>query len=188
MVAIVIEDRASGELVEAADSLEELLRGSGLVGRAAELLVEEIKQEVRNTFRKQSGRLEESWRVKFVSSEGRRAEAAAVSDSPYAMIQNDGGVILPRRAKNLAIPTPNNPDPKRWPRDYPDGALQFMKNKRTGNALLLNARTKKPLFVLKNRVRIPATGYLNRAIDKSEDRIAELVESEVQFRIDREAG
>ena len=187
MVAILIEDRASDELLTIGSSLEDLLRGSLLVGRAAQIVVDEIKAEVRQSFRDQSGRLEDSWKVQVQEVGGDRVTAAAVTDAPYALIQNTGGTILPR-GNRLAIPLPGADVPRgKWPRDFPRGALFKITSKR-GNELLMSTTTKRPMFVLKNRVTLRGTGYLDRAIDAAEPRITELVETEVQFVIDREEG
>lgn len=100
----------------------------------------------------------------------------------YAGIQEEGGVVKPKRAKNLAIPvneakTPAGVDRFGGPRGYP-GALRFVPFRRgvaTGALYdeneLVQAEEEgfsiadiKPLYILVKRVRIPASRWLSKPI------------------------
>ena len=189
MVAVVIDDRAADRLLTAGASVADLLSESALIGGAAGLLVGEIRREVRSSFKNRSGRLEKSWSVRLLTHEGGQASAAAVSGAPYAMIHNHGGSILPK-VRKLAIPFPGAGIPLgKWPRDFPRKDLFFFKSKRGNELLGMRVGGKlKPMFILKNRVILKATGYIDRAVDASAKPIVDLVDSELRDRLDKAIG
>lgn len=92
---------------------------------------------------------------------------------PYASLQHDGGTIVPKRAKWLAIPAEANKtkagDSRGGPRTL--GDLSFQPTKRADLAMLVRrARGKgsskmrpEVMFWLRKRVSIPATRYLAKA-------------------------
>jgi hypothetical protein len=92
---------------------------------------------------------------------------------PYASLQHDGGTIVPKRAKWLAIPAEANKtkagDSRGGPRTM--GDLSFQPTKRADLAMLVRrARGKgsskmrpEVMFWLRKRVSIPATRYLAKA-------------------------
>lgn len=185
MVTLAITDQVTESLPALGVSLERMLQESTLTAQAAQLLVDEIRASVRATFKNQSGALEESWVVRFIR-EGGRQKPAAISESVYARIQNEGGTILPRIAKNLAIPLPGSGVQRgQGPRDFPD--LVFIKSKK-GNKLLARVSKGKikPMFVLKDRVRLNGTGYLNRAVAAAGPEIEKLLERGIEIAIAEE--
>ena len=186
MVAVVINDEASGALQSIGASLEKQLQESALIGEAANVLLDAIRSSVRQTFRNQSGALENSFSVRFLSRGGANV-AAVVSDSPYAVIQDEGGTILPRVRKHLAIPLPGAGVPRgKSPRDFPRGELTFITSKR-GNKLL--ARVKKgriePVFVLKRSVTLTGTDYLKRAAVMAAAPVSDVIERAITLTIER---
>ena len=79
----------------------------------------------------------------------------------YAGILEKGGTIRPRKAKMLTIPLPGI---KGRAANYPDA---FIIKSKKGNLLLVEKKGKKglrPLFVLKDEVRIPAKHWLSQSI------------------------
>lgn len=136
----------------------------------------------------------------FLGYHGKDVRAGALSDLPYAEIQNDGGTIKPTSGKYLAVPLTSKAR-KMWPRDWPKDALQFIKSA-NGNALLAQMQKRKskkkktiatigllavkkvttttidklvPQYVLKQSVVIKATHYLNTAERKSVKRVDEIM-------------
>lgn len=194
MVAVVITDEATAKLMAIGSSIEDEMQGAALIGQAADVLLEEIRKIVRATFRNQSGDLENSFSAKFILTSGvagfpgAEHKAAVVSDSPYAAIQDHGGTILPRVAKNLAIPLPGAGVPKgKWPRDFPKGELTLITS-RAGNKLLARVGKNriKPVFVLKPSVTLHPTDYLKRAARISAPLVADVVENFITLTIERE--
>ena len=187
MVAITIDDQASGALRDIGTSLEQQLRESALIGEAANVLLDAVKASVRQTFRNQTGALENSFSVRFIRSADGENVAAVVSDSPYAVIQDEGGTILPRRGRHLAIPIPGAGVPRgKWPRDFARGELTFITSRR-GNKLLARVSRNgiKPMFVLKERVTLKGTDYLKRAAVAAAAPVADVIERGVTLAIER---
>lgn len=190
MVALVIEDKASEELIAIGGSLEQLLKQSIALNDATQILVDEIKKEVRASFSSRTGALERSWEVRQETEGGRQLPVAA-SDLPYARIQNEGGTILPLVSKNLAIPLPGSGVQRgQGPRQYA-GDLRWRPSKKADTSLLVDMSKKGrdgkpglPVFVLKKRVRLSGTGYLFRAIDKAGPLIADRLDSDIQRVVD----
>ncbi len=103
----------------------------------------------------------------------------------YARIQDEGGTIT-KKNKMLAIPLPGI---KGSPSNYP-GA--FVIRSKKGNVLLVQRRWKKvrggenyiqtqdlmPLFVLKDKVTLPATHWFSGIIQAREPALAEMMKPE----------
>jgi hypothetical protein len=136
------------------------------------------------------GGLARSFRERLVD-EGGVFGAESYSELVYARIQEEGGTILPRTRKSLAVPLPfAKVAPGKWPRHFPQEgpqALHFIPRK--GRAPLLaqvkkNAKGEtvsvKPIFVLLKRVTVKPQRY----IAATSARIAPEVETIVGDAID----
>lgn len=146
--------------------------------RAAQHAAGEIAAEAYSTFSHPTGQLPRSFEGRFVGEFGGGWTAAAESDLAYARIQDEGGIILPRTRKNLAVPirSANLPVGK-WPRHFPTSgasALHYIarKGKRALLAQIVGKGDKKkikPIFVLMPFVRLswddPKRGYVGRGGD-----------------------
>lgn len=163
-----------------------------ILKKAARIAWRHTVREVKETFPKGTGNLSRSFSPKVVKSRGKKKQAAVVSTSPYANIQNEGGTIRPR-GQFLAIPIGDIARrTARWPRHWPGGSLFAFRSKR-GNLLL--ARSDKKAgesgflqYVLKKAVRLKGHHYLDAAAAIAEPEIMELFEADVQGVIDRVNG
>lgn len=179
MVGLVIDDEGVAALAGAGASLEDLLTASTVAAESAGVFLDAVRRQIRATFRNQTGALENSFQIRFTPRKGERGtDAEVVSDLAYAGIQNYGGTILPRVARNLAVPLPGNPNPRKWPREYGDGELYPIKSRR-GNRLLMSRADGRPMFVLKKSVTLPATGYLEQAAVDAEAEMIDRAERTV---------
>jgi HK97 gp10 family phage protein len=99
------------------------------------------------------------------------AEVAIGTDVIYAAIQEFGGTVTPKNAKNLAIPlTEEARSHAGGPRTF-GSELTFAKTA-GGTKLLLDAAGEAQ-YVLKSSVTIPAHPYLRPALDEKGDQAAE---------------
>ena len=92
----------------------------------------------------------------------------------YANLQQHGGDIVPKKAKNLAIPL-SKFSRNRKPRSFGD-SLFFYKSKKTGNKFLARIKYKKMTleYLLKEKVTIPATPFMGFSKDSGK-RLAALI-------------
>ncbi len=154
-----------------------------LVLRAAQHVVGEIRATLYETVRSgTTGQLARSFEASFVERNGKTVSAAAGSDLIYARIQDEGGTILPRTVKRLAVPLNDNgrlPIGK-WPRHWAPGALTLIKSKR-GNDLLaeikgVGKRAKIiPRYALVKSVTLSPKGYLETAARRAEPGVEEIL-------------
>ena len=105
-----------------------------------------------------SGDLRRSFGYKVEGKELKNIKTTLYSTSPYANIHEFGGEITPKNSKYLAIPlsaakTASGVSRYSSPRNAPP--LVFIQTK-AGKKLLMNKSTKEFLYVLVNRVKIPA--------------------------------
>lgn len=99
-------------------------------------------------------------------------KAFVIANTPYALIQEVGGVIVPDKAGALTVPIDPEAKHKRAS-DFPD---LFM-IKRDGKPPLLARNVGKDLqvmFVLVSRVQIPAQPYLRPALESNKQKIMKL--------------
>jgi len=127
-----------------------------------EFLRDDIVGSIYDSAKDPKGDLARSYEVQLLDQGGDFISVGVFSDLVYAEIQDVGGEINAKK-KYLAIP---HKDAKsiigvRWPRDFPKDALQFVKSKKQGTALLYQG--KKLMFILKERVDIPGLRYLDKA-------------------------
>ena len=106
--------------------------------------------------------------------------ATVLIDRIYAEIQDQGGTIVPRRAKKLAVPLPALPRSMRGksPRDWGPGELSLRVSKR-GSAVLVD-RAGRALYALVDRVVIPGTGYVAAGIEAAMPEIEALLAGAVE--------
>ena len=112
-----------------------------------------------------------------------KTTAGAFSRVPYARIHNRGGVIRPTQASKLTIPL--NREAALTPARFFDNLIPI--RSKAGNLILAQVIGKKqlrPMFVLKDEVRIPARNYLDNAADRAATPISE----EIADRVLVEAG
>jgi hypothetical protein len=90
---------------------------------------------------------------------------------PYALIQELGGTVTPKRRDWLAIPFRGV---KGFPREYQD--TFFAKSKR-GNLILFQKRgkDKEPLFAMKKEAKIPASKWFSSVMDKQKEKLAAML-------------
>ena len=108
--------------------------------------------------------------LSFVIGSGVYAQQA-----PYAVIQDQGGTI---RAKNKKLTIPFE-GVKGWAREY-DGF--FIKSKKTGATIMMEKSTKRPLFTLKDEVKIPASRWFSAVIEKQKKKLFEKLNAEGLIR------
>ncbi len=164
---------------------KELERGMSAAVAAAGLRVaqdaagELAEQSMALLTKDPTGALARSFEARLVSSSGLVFAAEAGSRLPYARIQDEGGIIRPRRRKYLAIPIPGRVPRGMGPREYPR-PLSFVATKRgeglliekqgRGGALLRGLRA---IYALKRSVRIPGVRYVEAAYNELEPTIAQ---------------
>ena len=91
---------------------------------------------------------------------------------PYALLQEDGGTITPKKRDWLAIPFRGV---KGFPREYRDTFFAFSKNKNLILFQKLGKHGKRPLFALKKEVNIPASKWFSSVMDKQKEKLAALL-------------
>lgn len=149
------------------------------VKRGAQWLVGALREQSLNgALHGRTGTLARSWAAGTAVSSGLGVRLAVGSKLAYAAIHEDGGEILPVKAKALTIPISENMTARGVPRYSTVAALkQAMgeKNvftlKRGGKPPLIMAKTGKsdrsihPFFVLSASVKIPARHYVSIALE-----------------------
>lgn len=148
--------------------------------QAAEIAAGELRIASNEMFSHRTGELARSWRPMFLRVSRSELTTAALSDLVYAAIQNDGGTIVPRTRKYLAIPLVDLPVGK-WPRDFGRGELSFVPLKSGDGGLLVRAAKGKArqgkigeaIFLLKKSVTLKGRHYIEKAAAIAEPRIQE---------------
>jgi hypothetical protein len=116
----------------------------------------------------------------------RRAEGeyALINRAPYARIHEEGGEIVPKKAKMLAIPLPGPATTARGVARYPSARAAFEAEKlfvlksKNGNLLLAKRVGRDRLelwYALKDKVTLTARQYATQAIMAARDRATEEV-------------
>jgi hypothetical protein len=90
---------------------------------------------------------------------------------PYAVLQEEGGTIRPKRAKWLAIPFRGV---KGFPREYND---TFFARSKRGNLIMFQKRgkDKEPLFAMKKEVKVQASRWFSSVIGKQKEKLAAML-------------
>lgn len=119
---------------------------------------------------RKTGALMRSWRT-GLKKRPKSHTIKVFSDLPYAGKLQVGGRILPKSAKNLAIPVTESVGAL-GPRDL-DVKFSWPIFMKTGTKMLVDASTGKPLFVLKPFVDLkgPYIGYLDRAAEEGSEKV-----------------
>jgi Family of unknown function (DUF6441) len=145
------------------------------VRASATLAAEELSDAVREKLTKNpTGSIARSFEVDVVDSYP--PSATVVSRLSYAQIQDQGGSIVPKRAKMLAIPVPGVPRGVR-PREYP-GILHVEGSRKSRDLRLVDAEGK-TRFLLRRRVVIIGTRYVDVAQKQLETSLPDIVASEI---------
>ena len=98
----------------------------------------------------------------------------------YARIQEKGGTIRPKKAKALTIPLPGI---KGVAANYPDA---FIIKSKKGNTLLVESKGAKglrPLFVLKQSVKIPPRHWLSQSKNEMKPDLQKLMRPEAIVKV-----
>lgn len=111
-----------------------------------------------------SGGLEKSWIVAPTTRAGQRTVGSAIA---YSRIHERGGIIRPRRRRNLAIPIGNL---EGSPTKHPGLRLAVM-----GGTMLFLDASGKAQYVLKKQVTIPRRPYVEPAVERRRPKLREAV-------------
>jgi len=111
--------------------------------------------------RSRTGRLKDSFKVESAPPNGARV----VTFSPYAHINEFGGVVKPSRRKYLTIPL----NKEAW--ESPATAFKNVVIKRGVIFKRLGRQRYKPLYLLVKKVELKPIGYAQSVIKEKEDRI-----------------
>lgn len=163
-----------------ADGLnEEIAKG---VLKAATIGGGAIQVAVTELARHQTGQLARSFLpAAFIQRSGGEISAGAISDLPYAAVQDRGGTIKAKR-QWLAIPvTPEAK--KRWPRDWGAGALAFAMTL-GGQPLLLEPDTGRVHYLLRRQVKLDGLRYMDVATERSREPIKAAIQFNVHTHIE----
>lgn len=118
-----------------------------------------IQQSKGKSVNARSGELSRSWLTMLQGTNLRTLVAEVFTTSKYARIHQFGGVIRPKRAKYLTIPTKFNQTPRGNTRTGARHLVNsFVKRSKKGNLLIFQSQPSgdiKPMFVLKKQVTIP---------------------------------
>lgn len=173
-----------------AEALPEQLAARVL--EAAQHTAGECRVEVMETFPSgKTGALPRSFRETFLGSEGGVHTAAAFSDLIYARILDEGGTILPKSVRKLAVPLSSANIPiGKWPRHWGKDELKLIP-RRNGGAILATVSGRgrvQPKYVLVDKVQIDGRHYLERAAARAQPGIEEIIQGGVETAADEAAG
>ena len=156
--------------------------------QAGLLLVGEIDRSILERAETTTGAagLRGSWDASFVTKDRKSIAVGVFSDLSYAQIQDEGGTVVARNVRNLAIPNKWDPSVKirrgQWPRHMQKarpgsiGGLYFHKGKKAAVLMWQTGTERDPArdkvyFILKRSVKIPGLDYLKPAVEKMEKEI-----------------
>lgn len=137
-----------------------------------------------------TGELARSWEV-AVGVSGSEVSGSVRSEVPYARIHNEGGTVRPRRGKYLAIPLrpplPRGAGRRMMPRH--DATPMRAWRSRRGNLLLwdVSRSPPQPRYLLRRETQIPATRYIDIAVEASTDDAHGAFVAVVEEALDRAA-
>lgn len=149
-----------------ADNLRDLdlpLLVYGALRDARAALEADARRNATTRPQRRSGRLRESIRADIKRS-GDRVQitlSAGGSTAPHARIQEEGGEVRARSGRYLAIPLEDHLR-GRSPRSLP--GRTHVRESKAGN-LLIFGEDGRPLYLLRERIRIKPTRYLARAME-----------------------
>jgi hypothetical protein len=150
----------------------------------------ELKEAISELFTRGKGQLRRNPKATLISDKGKIKSAGAFLDLIYAYVQDEGGTIVPKSGRKLAIPISKKAQ-KLWPREWPRFQLTFIPRKGRPPLLVEEKGTWKRLgrsgakefvvkkmeihYVLKPSVTIRGKGYVERARKAAEEQIREIV-------------
>jgi hypothetical protein len=164
--------------------------------KAGKILVDSVRRHIRGFAKERTGALEKSFGYTLRVTKGGYVNIHVWSDSPYAIIHEDGGEIRPRKARALAIPLTPEAKAAGSPRNFP-GKL-FRPNKRGKGKVKSNVLVVKggprggaggvtKHYALVTRVRLRPRHYITKAAEKAAPKLKELFTQEV-IRVHNEAA
>lgn len=160
MAADGVEMRGARELVQKLNKIGVKKSILALTLKAALHLEGVVREVIMRTFTKNpTGNLARSFKARLIRTTDDGVSAGVFSELIYAKIQDEGGTITPRTARNLAIPL-NRAASKRWPREWGKGKLHFAKMR--GKKFLVD-KAGVPQYALRESVTIRGRGYLREA-------------------------
>ena len=142
----------------------------------------------RNLNKHPTGALLRAWTVGPVKVGDKGFKVDVFNLLPYAMIQETGGVIRPKRVKALAIPNRDYSPIMRnqvgiAPRDYDPGRtlLKFYPAIQPGKlrGYLVDKNTGQLAYTLMAHVRIKPTGYITEGVKAATPEIVEIIDNAV---------
>ena len=183
MLEIIIRNQPDGFLK---DQLQKYKVGfrKGMM-RAAAFAADEIRKEIKSTFKTRTQALGRSFQSELVSDDGTNITTSAFSDLVYSGVQDKGGTIRSSRGadKALAIPISDKAKMKAnmWPRSWPAGVLYLFKSKK-GNLLLAEKHGAKSIlhYVLKKSVTLKAKNYIEATESRVHGKINDIVNEGIE--------
>lgn len=106
----------------------------------------------------------------------------------YAGIQETGGTVTPKNVQYLTIPLQAALTAagvlRRGAREWPD---TFVKESKAGNKIIFQKRNKTivPLFVLKQRVNIPASRYMSVTLQQMHTRVPQVMLASIERALNK---
>lgn len=166
--------------------------------RAAQFATGEIRRTLYSRDITSRGGLARSFRERLVAEGGDIVGAESYSDLVYARIQEEGGTILPRVRKTLAVPLSfAKVAPGKWPRHFPkEGPQALHLIPRPGKPPLLAQVRKnkkgetlsvKPIFVLVPKVTLKPQGYIAETARRIGDEVQTIVSEGVDEALEGDA-
>lgn len=154
--------------------------------QAAVLAAGAIRQEVFSSFRPGTSKLARSYTATLLEPKNKKLRSGALSDLVYARIQDEGGEIVPNKAKALSIPVSTQARTLGrsgvGPRGFPTSLSLVWPRGRDRGFLIDGSGTVH--YSLRKSVRIPGRGYLAEAKRAVEPDLVELFDAEIQKSAD----
>jgi len=84
-----------------------------------------LLEDTQEYYRGKGGKFWSRFQAGFVDTHLERLPRISIIgyDAAILIHKRDGGTVVPKMGKRLAIPTRNNPDREKWPSHYEDGEL-----------------------------------------------------------------
>ena len=120
---------------------------------------------------RRSGHLARSFKWLGIKQKFDSIHVTLQSDVPYARIHETGGTIRPKNVKYLPVPLPDALTPtgqlRKKTKEYDN---TFVQKSKKGNLILFQTKGSEiiPLFVLKEKVVIPARHWFSDAVERTE--------------------
>jgi hypothetical protein len=161
-----------------------------LTMRAARVAEAEMKKQIIMLLAgKTTGELHRSVRPDLVKQSGDEIVVIVGPHKIYARIQDQGGVVYPKK-KYLAIPLPfANVRKGKWPRDWGPDDLVFINRDKKGKDPLLALKTGKgriePKYALKRSATLKGVHYVDATAKASEEEMRQIVSEGLDALVQR---